>query len=393
MDKDDVDSADYSIEVCADPAAIAADAWNTLLAAQSEPTPFMRHEFLLALHAGGCAAAATGWAPRFVLLRRQGRLVAAAPAWLKAHSWGEYVFDWAWAQAYQRHALPYYPKLVVAVPFTPVRGSRLLAEDGAARQALLAALQALARQEDASGVHLLFGDAVDQTAAGAARWLPRHGVQFHWQNRPGEGWPDWPAYLADLKRDKRKKIQQEQRRVAQAGVALQVLEGPAIRDEDWAFFHRCYTATYLAHGHAPYLDEAFFQRVGRTLPAHWLMVVATQGEARIAASLLAIDRARGIAWGRHWGALAQVPCLHFDACYYRPLEWCIDQGFQRFEGGAQGEHKMARGLLPEPTGSAHWIAHTGFAEAIADHLGREGRGIEAYLDELGEHSPFKAAPA
>ncbi|MBN8487954.1 MAG: GNAT family N-acetyltransferase [Burkholderiales bacterium] len=389
MAKDDVDSADYSIEVCVDPSAIEAEAWNALLALQAEPTPFMRHEFLVALHAGGRAAAETGWTPRFVLLRRNGRLVAAAPAWLKSHSWGEYVFDWAWAQAYQRHALPYYPKLVVAVPFTPVRGSRLLAEDPATRDDLVAALQAVTRQEDASGIHLLFGDAADLAAAGNARWLPRTGVQFHWQNRPGNGWSDWPAYLADLKRDKRKKIQQEQRRVVQAGVALQVIEGPAIRAEDWAFFHRCYTATYLAHGQAPYLDQAFFLRVGRELPAHWLMVVATRGDERIAASLLAIDRARGIAWGRHWGALSHVPCLHFDACYYRPLEWCIDQGFRRLEGGAQGEHKMARGLLPEPTGSAHWIAHEGFAEAIASHLAREERGIEAYLDELGEHSPFR----
>lgn len=384
-----MDCADYSIEVCADPSAIDALAWNALLARQAEPTPFMRHEFLAALHACGCADEASGWAPRFVLLYRQGRLAAAAPAWLKSHSWGEYVFDWAWAQAYQRHGLPYYPKLVVAVPFTPVRGSRLLAEDATSRAALLAALQALAREEGASGVHLLFGDADDQAAGEAAHWLARTGVQFHWHNQSGGEWTDWPAYLASLRRDKRKKILQEQRRVAEAGVALAVLEGPGIQDEDWSFFHRCYTATYLAHGHAPYLDEGFFQRVGRTLAPHWLMLVATQAGQRVAASLLAIDRTRGIAWGRHWGALAQVPCLHFEACYYRPLEWCIDQGFRRFEGGAQGEHKMARGLLPEPTGSAHWIAHRGFAEAIASHLAREGRGIEAYLDELGEHSPFK----
>lgn len=381
---------DYSIEVLEHPDDWPVAEWNALLGLQAHPTPFMRAESLAALAAGG-AGPEQGWHARFVLLRRDGALHAAAPAWAKRHSWGEYVFDQAWAQAYHQHGLPYYPKLVVAVPFTPVPGSRLLARTEADRQALLHALEQLARAEGHSGVHLLFGDDADQRAAAALGWLRRDGVQFHW-TRPAEASAlTWPDFLASLQRDKRKKIQQERRRVAEAGVDWRVLEGAQITPSDWRFFHRCYAATYHAHGQHPYLDEACFQRWGRGLPEHWLMFVARREGRDIAASLLAIDRAQGLAWGRYWGALEDLPCLHFEACYYRPLQWCLEQGFQRFEGGAQGEHKMARGLMPVGTGSAHWVAHPGFREAISRFVEREGQGMAAYREELDERSPFKAA--
>ena len=362
-----------------------------MLACQSRPTPFMRWDYLVALHASGSAVARAGWVPRFVTVHRGGRLVAAAPAYLKSHSYGEYVFDWAWADAYQRHGLRYYPKLLVAVPFTPVPGSRLLASDDAARHTLLAGIAQVANDEDASSVHLLFHEP-DETAALAAQgWLARQGVQFHWTHDPAAPQADFSAFLASLQRDKRKKIQQERRRVADAGVVFSVHEGTEIDTGLWRFFHHCYTLTYRAHGSTPYLTAAFFQAMAHTMPEHWLMFVARRAGVPIGVSLVAIDRARGEAYGRYWGATEYLPCLHFEACYYQPLQWCMAQGFARFEGGAQGEHKMARGLLPVATRSAHWLAHPQFSAAVAEFLQREGHGISAYVDELREHSPFKAS--
>ena len=378
------------IRVHQDPCALDGAAWNALLARQSRPTPFMRWEYLAALHASGSAVPRAGWTPRFVTVHRGAQLVAAAPAYLKSHSYGEYVFDWAWADAYQRHGLHYYPKLLVAVPFTPVPGSRLLAVDDAARHMLLAGLAQVAEDEDASSVHLLFHEPDEAPAVAAQGWLARQGVQFHWTQDTAAPQADFGAFLASLQRDKRKKIQQERRRVAEAGVEFTVHEGDAIDAGLWRFFHQCYTLTYRAHGSTPYLTAAFFQAMAATLPQHWLMFVARRGGQPIAVSLVAIDRASGEAYGRYWGATEYIPCLHFEACYYQPLQWCMAQGFQRFEGGAQGEHKMARGLLPVGTRSAHWLAHPQFSAAVADFLQREGNGIAAYVDELREHSPFKA---
>ncbi len=380
----------HVIRVTDDPSALDGPAWDGLLAAQSRPTPFMRHAYLAALHTHGCAVAETGWTPRFVSVHRGGELVAAAPAYLKTHSYGEYVFDWAWADAYQRHGLRYYPKLLVAVPFTPVPGTRLMAVDAAARAALLAGLQAVAEQERASGLHLLFHADDEAGAVAAAGGLVRHGVQFHWQQPAGAAWPDFSAFLASLTRDKRKKIQQERRRVAEAGVHFTVHEGPDIDAGLWRMFYACYANTYREHHSRPYLNPGFFQAMATQMAEHWVMFVARRDDRPIAVSLVAVDRTRGSAFGRYWGALEHLPCLHFEACYYQPLQWCIAQGLQRFEGGAQGEHKMARGLLPTPTRSAHWLAHPRFNEAVADFLAQEGRGMAAYVDELQEHSPFKA---
>ena len=382
------------IRVHADPRDIDGKAWNALLAQQASATPFMRWEYLCALHASGSAVPETGWAPCFVTLVRQGHIVAAAPAYLKSHSYGEYVFDWAWADAYQRHGLAYYPKLLVAVPFTPVPGCRLMAASDTDRRALLAALGQVATRQQASSVHVLFHDAADAAAVDAPNpgghpWLARHGVQFHWTQRTGADWPDFDAFLGSLQREKRKKILQERRRVAEAGVAFTAHVGSDISPALWRFFHHCYSLTYRAHHSTPYLTLAFFEAMALTLPEHWLMFVARRGGEPIAASLVAIDPRSGQAFGRYWGCTEYLPCLHFEACYYQPLQWCIANGYRRFEGGAQGEHKMARGLLPVGTRSAHWLAHPQFSRAVQDFLGREGQGVASYVDELREHNPFK----
>ncbi|MDO9315310.1 MAG: GNAT family N-acetyltransferase [Burkholderiaceae bacterium] len=373
------------------PAGIAAADWNALLAEQPGATPFMRHEYLLALHESGSANADTGWQPQFLSVHEGDTLVAACPLYIKDHSYGEYVFDWAWADAYRRHGLPYYPKLLDAVPFTPVPGPRLLARDTASRVALLDGMQQLATQAGLSSAHLLFLDEADSTAAREAGWMMRSTVQFHWTNREPAPYADFAGFLAGLQREKRKKIQQERRRVADAGVSFEALRGREIAEADWDFFYRCYTLTYQAHRSTPYLTRDFFQRMAQTMPEHWLLFIARRDGARIAASLIGIDTERGAAFGRYWGATESVSCLHFEACYYQPLAWCIAQGFQRFEGGAQGEHKMARGLLPVQTQSAHWLAHPQFAQAVADFLKREGAGIDQYVDELNDRRPFKAA--
>lgn len=385
-DSDSGSETPIVIRVDDDPAALPDDAWDALLARQARPTPFMRLAYLRALHASGSAVGSTGWQPQFVSLWRGKQLLAACPAYLKSHSYGEYVFDWAWADAYHRHGLRYYPKLLVAVPFTPVPGSRLLAVDDDARALLAQALRALARETEASSLHVLFGDEADQQALAAAGCMARTGVQFHWT---AEGDSDFAGFLARLQREKRKKIQQEQRRVRDAGISFEARTGAALTSPDWDFFYRCYQLTYRAHHSKPYLTRDFFARMASDMPEHWLLFTARRADERVASSLIALDPARRAAFGRYWGAVEHIPNLHFDACYYQPLAWCIEHGYQRFEGGAQGEHKMARALLPVPTHSAHWLAHPAFADAVDRYLQRETAGMEQYLEHLQARSPLR----
>jgi predicted N-acyltransferase len=392
----EITANDYVIRVFDDPRQIDAEAWHALLEIQAEPTPFMQHAYLSAMHESGSAVPRTGWSPRFIgLFDRDDdrRLAGAVALYLKTHSYGEYVFDWAWADAYRRHGLRYYPKALGAAPFTPVQGSRLLARDDAVRVALVREIRAFALEAQLSSAHVLFIDDVDRAAFEAEGWLLREGVQFHWVRDDAAQVPDFAAYLATLQRHKRKNIAQERRRVAEAGVTFTTLIGDQIDQDAWDFFHRCYTLTYEAHGGAPYLTRSFFTEMARTMASNWVMFVAARGGERIATSLVAIDPQRRAAWGRYWGCTEQVPCLHFEACYYQPLAWCIAQGYVRFEGGAQGAHKMARGLMPARTSSAHWLADERFAGAVADFLSSEREGVEAYVDELREHSPFKASDA
>lgn len=398
---------DYVIRVLASPSDVSPQAWNALLATEAEPSPFMRHEYLSALHESGSASPASGWMPQFVTLWRGKRLEAACPFYIKDHSYGEYVFDWAWANAYEQHGLAYYPKAVVAVPFTPVPGTRLLARNAESRTLLVQALVALCKQEELSSLHLLFGADADIAACAEAGLMLRNTVQFHWTNaapkpcgdgplQPAEGeatYPDFDTFLASLSHDKRKKIRQERRKVADAGVSFRWSRGADISATDWDFFYRCYKRTYREHGNPPYLTRDFFQRMADTMPEAWLLFIAERNGKPMASSLIALsaqeDKAL-VAYGRYWGALERVDCLHFEACYYQPLAWCIAHGAKRFEGGAQGEHKMARALMPVKTTSAHWLAHPAFSDAVERFLEREGAGIENYMDHLGERSPFKA---
>lgn len=382
---------DYVTRLSHEPASIDRRAWNALLALQDEPTPFVRHEYLSALHESGSAVEGSGWTPCFLTVWRGGELHAACPMYLKDHSYGEYVFDWAWANAYEEHGLAYYPKALVAVPFTPVPGARLLARDDAARDALLKALLALCKTQELSSLHLLFLSPDDVRACERAGLLARHTVQFHWLNaapQTGQPFEGFDAFLASLSQDKRKKIRQERRKVAEAGVTFRAIEGADIGRAEWDFFYRCYARTYREHGNPPYLTRDFFQRMASDMPENWVLFLAERAGRPIACSLVAVGH--GVAYGRYWGALERVDCLHFEACYYQPLQWCIERGITRFEGGAQGEHKMARALMPVRTHSAHWLAHPAFAGAVERFLEREGQGIEHYLDHLEARSPFRA---
>ncbi|MDM0049553.1 GNAT family N-acetyltransferase [Variovorax sp. J22R115] len=404
---------------------IDAAAWDGLLALQPARSPFMRHAYLDALDASRSASPASGWTPQFITLWEGNQLNAACPLYIKDHSYGEYVFDWAWANAYEQHGLTYYPKAVVAVPFTPVPGARLLARDEASRTLLAQALVAWCKESEVSSLHLLFGADEDIAACSEAGLMLRHTVQFHWTNiapalgtdvsslppegarfalgRPGGEtgrWTDFDAFLASLSHDKRKKIRQERRKVRDAGVSFRWFRGTDISDADWDLFYRCYARTYREHGNPPYLNRDFFHRMAASMPEAWLLFIAERGGKPIAASLIALSAGRGgddaserplVAYGRYWGALERVDCLHFEACYYQPLQWCIEHGVERFEGGAQGEHKMARALMPVMTTSAHWLAHPAFADAVERFLEREGAGIENYMDHLGERSPFRTA--
>jgi predicted N-acyltransferase len=363
---------------------IGAPVWDALVAEQADSNPFLSYAFLHALHESGSASQASGWQPQFLTIWLDQALVAAMPLYAKFHSYGEYVFDWAWADAYRRNGLSYYPKLLSAIPFTPVTGARLMAHDSAARTALIEALQSIQSASDISSTHVLYPPADQAQALQAAGFLLRPGVQFHWLN---QGFKHFDEFLESLERKKRKNIRAERRKVIEAGVTMRQIPGTIATDSDWRFFKRCYDNTYQAHHSSPYLNLEFFLQIGATMPDNVLLIVAEKEGKPIASSMLIHDSKT--MYGRYWGALEEVPCLHFETAYYQPLEYCIANGIGCFEGGAQGEHKMARGFLPQKTWSAHWLAHPAFADAIERFLERETGGIELYMDELNERNPFR----
>ena len=349
--------------------------------------PTLAHAFLDSLHRSGCASASTGWAPCHLTRWQGGALAGAVPLYAKSHSYGEYVFDWAWADAYERHGLAYYPKLLAAVPFTPATGPRLMAGSDAARDELAAALLDHARRLRVSSLHVLFPGDADAQALRRAGFLERTGIQFHWRNA---GYGSFGDFLGALSHDKRKKIRQERRRIAEAGVAIRRATGREASEADWDFFAKCYRRTYREHRSTPYLTREFFGMIARRMPDNVLLVIAERDGRPVAAAmdLFSADTL----YGRYWGAVEFVPGLHFEACYYQAIEFAIERGIARVEGGAQGEHKHARGFLPEVTRSFHWLAHPAFARAVDEYLAREGAGICAYVDELNERTPFRRAP-
>jgi len=359
--------------------------WDALVAAQEDPNPFLSYAFLHALHESGSAAPETGWQPQYIALYdADDRLAAALPLYVKGHSYGEYVFDWAWADAYHRHGVEYYPKLLSAIPFTPVAGPRLMALDAQARTALVDVLVATQGATEVSSTHVLFPPEEQARQLQDAGFLLRSGVQFHWLNG---GYRTFEDFLATLEQKKRKNIRAERRKVRDAGVSLRRVRGRDVTDAEWVLLNRCYRHTYKAHYSTPYLNLDFFRRIGASMPDNILLVIASREGRDIAASL--VIHSETTLFGRYWGELEHVPCLHFEAAYYQPLEFCIEQGIHAFEGGAQGEHKMARGFLPTRTWSAHWLAHPSFADAIERFLEREQGGIDDYMDELNERNPFR----
>ncbi len=365
-------------------AEISAAEWDAL----TGNNPFVSHAYLHALQLSGCTSAQFGWQAQFITLWQQGRLQGAMPLYVKMNSYGEHVFDWAWADAYRRHGLRYYPKLVCTVPFTPVTGPRLLAAPGPdrdeVRKLLLEAALQYAEETGMSSLHCLFPDEADSRLMQQQGMMLRQDVQFHWQN---PGYKDFEEYLAALSRDKRKHIRQERRRVNEAGIRLQCVTGESATVEQWSFFASCYAHTRQSHHSPPALNEDFFQRIGAALPRNTMLVIATREGKPIASAL---NIATGdVLYGRSWGAFEYHPGLHFEACYYQAIEFCIARGIKTFEGGAQGEHKLARGFLPVTTRSAHWLAHPEFSRAIGDFLHRETDAISEYLNELNNRSPFK----
>lgn len=374
----------YRTQIVSSLSEIGRDAWDSLAASQEQFNPFLSFAFLDALHESGSASAKAGWQPQYLLLFDGDRLEAAMPLYVKSHSYGEYVFDWAWADAYRRNGLPYYPKLLSAIPFTPVSGSRLMARTPEAAAALVQALLEVQQANDFSSTHVLFPPEEQAHVLEKAGFMLRSGVQFHWLNH---GYRDFEEFLSTLDRKKRKNIRAERRKVAEAGVSFRHIRGADATDADWRFFKRCYDHTYAEHYSTPYLNLDFFRRIGAGMPQNILLVQAEHEGRPIASSLLIHDDST--LYGRYWGCIEHLPCLHFETAYYQPLEFCIANRIACFEGGAQGEHKMARGFLPQKTWSAHWLAHPAFADAIARFLAQEADGIDAYIDELNEHNPFR----
>lgn len=365
-------------------APIPPPQWDALVGGQ----PLLSHAFLHALHETGCASPKTGWAPRYLLLRQDDVLVGAMPLYLKAHSYGEYVFDWSWADAYRRHGQRYYPKLLAAIPFTPASGPRLLARTRPLRQRLLDGALALLTEERLSSLHILFPHADDAAQCAESGLLMRDSLQFHWQN---PGYRDFADFLSTLNHDKRKKIRQERHRLDEAGISFNRPTGADIAEEQWAFFHRCYASTYRRHGSTPYLSLSFFERIGRSMPGNVVLVIGSRNGTPVCAALDIFDS--HTLWGRYWGTTEHVPGLHFEACYYQAIEFCIERRISLFEGGAQGVHKLARGFLPVTTRSAHAIADPEFAHAIEAFVERERLDVAQTVDELERASPFRHAEA
>ena len=365
-------------------AGVDAARWNAL---DGDESPFLDHAFLSLLEETGCVGGATGWHPAHLVLEDSIGVRAAAPAYLKDHSWGEFVFDFGWAQAYARHGLRYYPKLLCAVPFTPATGARLLCgspgnPDLAA--ALVAALQARVVDQGLSSAHALFLDEPDRAAFADAGWMLRRDCQFHWRNR---GYTDYEHYLAGFTAEKRKKTRRERRRCAENGISFLTLHGDELDVAQLDLVHDLHRRTFVDRGHEPYLTRAFFRAIAPRLGRRMMVKLAVLAGQPVAAAVF--FRSRSALYGRYWGALADFHSLHFETCYHQGIEYCIEHGIERFEPGTQGEHKVARGFEPSLTWSAHYVADERFREALQDFLAREAPAVDAYAEEIDAHTPFR----
>ncbi len=366
-------------------AEIAPQAWDAL---HDGHNPFVSHAFLAGLERHGCVRADWGWTPHHATLWEGGRLVAAAPAYLKTNSHGEFVFDHAWAQAYARYGRAYFPKWLCVVPYSPVTGPRLLARSPALRRQLVEALVAQARDAELSSVHVNFHPE-DEDDAFEPAWLSRSDVQYHWRN--DAGWRDFETFLAAFDHKHRKNIRQERARVARAGVTFRTVHGDEADDSDLEAMFGFYLQTFQEYGNSPALTFRFFRHLARTLPRQFVMFLAETGGTPIAGALCL--RGGDTLYGRYWGCRRNLPGLHFETCYYQGIEYCLREGLRVFEPGAQGEHKIARGFLPVFVRSRHWIADPAFAEALGHWCDEETQAIRRYAATLAAHSPFKASTA
>lgn len=365
---------------------LPASEWNAL---DHRGYPFLRHEFLTALEDSGCVGPQTGWRPHFILLEDELGIAAAAPAWLKDHSYGEFVFDFAWAQAYARHGLRYYPKLLIAAPFTPATGPRLLHRPDVAASATSAALlEAIAAAADGlhlETTHILFPDATDlATLRADPDWLLRCDCQFHWENR---GYRDFEDFLATFTAEKRKKARRERRRVAEAGIHFERRFGHEATPEEIERAWQLHRRTFLQRGNEPYLNLDAFHRIAATMGEALQFTFACVGKEIVAVAVFFVGN--DTLYGRYWGSAEEYHSLHFETCYHQGIEFCIERGLQRFEPGTQGEHKVSRGFAPTFTWSAHRIVEPRFRAAIADYLAREKIGVEQYAAGIAEHVPYK----
>lgn len=375
----------YRTEIVDSLASVDAAEWNRIAGTRN---PFVRYEFLFALEKHGCACHETGWAPCHVLLYRDDRLLGAVPMYAKSHSYGEFVFDWSWADAYARAGLEYYPKLVVSIPFTPAAGPRLLYErtrrGSEAPDLLVDSALAFARHAGISTLHWLFTDDDDSDRLSHRDHLIRSGCQFHWCN---PGFRDFQDYLDAFTSKRRKAIRRERREAAAAPVDIEIRHGTEMSEGQWDAYHALYASTYERKYGYPFLTRDFFRAVGESMGEGVLVVLARRGARYVAGAHLFRDAS--MLYGRNWGCSEFHPSLHFEMCYYRPIEYCIARGLGGFEAGAQGEHKILRGFMPVLTRSAHWVNHDAFRRAIEAFLVREERGVRAYIAELRTHAPFR----
>ncbi|MGW8228613.1 MAG: GNAT family N-acetyltransferase [Gammaproteobacteria bacterium] len=365
---------------------VTAEEWNALVHVDN---PFARHEFLIAMERHDAVGQTFGWYPQYLLAHDNDKLVGAAPMYLKDNSYGELVFDWTWADAYQRSGVAYYPKLVVAIPYTPATGQRLLVHPTSdyqtVAQLMITAATEHARNLHVSTLHWLFTNEQDTALfKNQPDYLLRLGCQFHWHNK---GYQSFEDYLSHFSSSKRKKIRQERRRVKDQAITLEVLHGDEASEAQWQIYHRFYNSTFdRKYGYATF-SQGFFQEIAETMPRNIVLVLAKHQDEYVAGAFNV--RGSETLYGRHWGCSHDFHSLHFEACYYQGLEYCINNGLQRFEPGAQGEHKIARGFLPAKTWSAHWIADERFKTPIQQFVTHELKGMEHYIAELQEHSPFK----